>query len=239
MKKLLTNMYEKARLLNNDFVSLAIKENEPLDSILDVGCWDGELTMGYVKICHVKNIYGIEIVKEMSDKAEEKGIKCFSLKADVDVWPMQDNSIDCVISNQVIEHLSNPDHFFSEAARVLKGEGILITSTNNLGSWHNIFSLFFGWAPFDLTNSSTKVSGIGNPLANHKMEKCTEATWTHRCVYTPKWLFEWQDLYGLKKIKLYGAGFYPLSPRLGNLFKNHSAFMILVTKKITKYEKCN
>lgn len=231
MKKFLTKMYERARLSSDDFVIQAVKENGPFESILDIGCWDGELTMKYAEACNTRNIYGVEIVESKCREAEKKGVKCFSLRADEDRWPMDDNSIDCVISNQVVEHLTDLDYFFGEAQRVLKKNGILITSTNNLASWHNVFSLFLGWAPFDLTNSSRMTIGIGNPLANHRGEKCRESSWTHRCIYTPKWLFEWQNLYNLKRVKLFGSGFYPFPAKLGNVFKNHAAFIILVTKK--------
>jgi SAM-dependent methyltransferase len=231
MKEKLAQMYDRAAILNDSLIEKTLKLKGPFESILDVGCWGGESTTIYAKACGAKKIYGIEIVKEMSDKANEKGIKCFSLKADQDKWPFDDNSIDCVVTNQVIEHLSDVDHFFSEASRVLKKGGFLITSTNNLGSWHNIFPLFFGWTPFDLTNSSKIGSGIGNPFSVHRGKKCDKPTWTHKCIYTPKWLFEWQKFYGLKKVSHMGAGLYPFPAIWGNMFKNHAAFMIIATKK--------
>lgn len=231
MKEKLVKMYGNAMIFNDHLVSESIKMNGPFESILDVGCWDGEKTIDYARACGAKNVYGIEIVKDMSDKARENGIKCSSLKADQDIWPFQNESIDCVVTNQVIEHLSDLDHFFSEASRVLKKGGFLITSTNNLASWHNIFSLFFAWTPFDLTNSSKISSGIGNPLAVHRGEECKRTTWTHKCIYTPRWLFEWQSLYGLRKISHMGSGFYPFPASWGNFFKNHAAFMIITTQK--------
>ncbi len=231
MKKLLARAYESARIVNNEYIAQSIKSNGDVESILDVGCWDGNRTMDYAEACHAKKLFGIEMVKEMAEEAEKKGIKCFALQADKETWPFDDNSIDCVVSNQVVEHLSDLDHYFKEASRVLKKGGILVTSTNNLASWHNIFALLFGWAPFDLTNSSKLKKGIGNPLAVHRNEKVELATWTHRCVYTPRWLFEWQNVFSLKKENQMAAGFYPFPAVLGSYFKNHAAFMILTTRK--------
>jgi SAM-dependent methyltransferase len=231
MKKFLARIYGDAMVLNDRLVMESLASCGPFKSILDVGCWDGEKTMEYAKVCDAKNIYGIEIVEEAADKARQKGVQNFSLKADQDKWPFQDESIDCVVSNQVVEHLSDVDHFFGEASRVLKKGGFLITSTNNLASWHNIFPLFFAWAPFDLTNSSRISSGIGNPLAIHRGERCDKVTWTHKCVYTPRWLFEWQKQYGFNKIGYKGSGFYPFPASWGNYFKNHAAFMILTVQK--------
>lgn len=231
MKKFLAKMYDRARNQNDRILIESIKKMGPFDTMLDVGCWDGELTMQYAAAGSVKKVFGMEIVKEMSDKTEQKGIKCATLIADQDVWPFEDASLDCVVSNQVIEHLSNVDHFIAEASRVLKKGGVLITSTNNLASWHNIFALLFGWTPFDLSNSSTIGLGIGNPLSVHHGENCELSSWTHKCIYTPRWLFEWQNLYGLRKMLHIGAGFYPFPAFWGNIFKNHAAFMIIITKK--------
>jgi SAM-dependent methyltransferase len=231
MKDYLAKMYGKAMIFNDRLIMKSLNTNGPFESILDVGCWDGEKTIDYAKACGAKKIYGIEVVEEASDKARKQGVQCFSLKADQDKWPFQDDSLDCIVTNQVVEHLSDLDHFFSEASRVLKRGGFLITSTNNLASWHNIFPLVFAWAPFDLTNSSKTSSGIGNPLAIHRGEQCEKATWTHKCVYTPRWLFEWQNLYALRRISHTGSGFYPFPAQWGNLFKSHAAFMILTTLK--------
>jgi SAM-dependent methyltransferase len=232
MKKKLAKMYENAVALNDNLIMKSIRTNGPFESILDVGCWDGEKTLDYAKVANARNIYGIEIAKEMSDRARGKGIRCFSLAADRDKWPIQDESMDCIVTNNVIEHLSDLDYFFSEASRVLKRGGFLITSTNNLASWHNIAPLFFAWAPFDLSKTSKISSAIGNPLAIHRGELCEKIPWTHKCIYTPRWLFEWQNLYGLKKISHLGSGFYPFPASWGDLFKDHAAFMILTTRKV-------
>src|SRR6266853_1662971 len=120
MKRVLAAMYTKARLYNDKMVARSIASHGPIDTLLDVGCWDGELTLDYAMAGNAKNILGIEVVKEASEKAEHKGIRCHALRADVDRWPFDDASIDCVVSNQVVEHLSDLDHYFSEASRVLK-----------------------------------------------------------------------------------------------------------------------
>ena len=231
MKKIFANMYGDARHLNDDLILKTLHDLGPFDSLLDVGCWNGELTEKYAKAANAKRVLGIEVVDKKAGEARKKGVICHSCQADRDVWPYENESIDCVVSNQVIEHLSDVDHFFKEASRVLRKNGVLITSTNNLASWHNIGALFFGWAPFDLTNSTKISAGIGNPLSVHRGENIEHASWTHKCIYTPRWLFEWQNLYGLKKVSHHGAGFYPLPARIGNIFKNHAAFMVIATRK--------
>lgn len=51
---------------------------------------------------------------------------CADYQADLeDEWPLPDNSADGVIARHVVEHLNDPEHFFSEAARVLVVDGWL------------------------------------------------------------------------------------------------------------------
>jgi 2-polyprenyl-3-methyl-5-hydroxy-6-metoxy-1,4-benzoquinol methylase len=42
------------------------------------------------------------------------------------------NRFDLIVSNNVLEHITDPDHFFKEVARVIKPGGVLITKTPNL-----------------------------------------------------------------------------------------------------------
>lgn len=233
IKKYLGKVYNDAMLLNDKNVCTALESiNEDVESILDVGCWDGKKTLDYAKTCNAKNIYGIEIVSEKAKEAEVRGIKTFSMIADKDIWPFENESLDVVVSNQVIEHLSDVDHFISEAHRVLKKGGYIVTSTNNLSSWHNIFALVLGWAPFDLTNSSKKAIGIGNDFALHQgVTSLNGDSWTHKTIFTTRWLNDWFKVYKFTPLENYGAGYYPLPARVGSIFKKHSAFITLINKK--------
>jgi SAM-dependent methyltransferase len=232
LKRILTNMYREALILNDINVIKAAKDYGPFPRMLDVGCWDGEKSLAVFKAAETSEPLGIELISKAATMAEQRGIATVSIAADREPWPYPDGSIDCVVSNQVVEHLTDMDYYFSEAARVLKSGGVLISSTNNLSSWHNIWSLVFGWAPFDFTNSSNRVGGIGNPLALHKGEPLDRgASWTHKCIYTARWLFEWQALYGLRKVTLYTSGYYPLPGHLGRFFQQHAAFIVTVTRK--------
>lgn len=53
-----------------------------------------------------------------------------------------------VICEQVIEHLHNTTWFLAELYKSVKIGGTLLISTENLGSWPNIFALLCGKAPF-------------------------------------------------------------------------------------------
>jgi SAM-dependent methyltransferase len=48
----------------------------------------------------------------------------------------QDNTFDCVLSTQVLEHVTDPQLYLSEARRVLKPSGSLILSTHGIWPYH-------------------------------------------------------------------------------------------------------
>lgn len=228
----LTHIYKRAREDSNNNVKEILSRTGPHNSLLDVGCWDGTSTIEWSRSAKAKKIFGIETVKLAALKSAKKGIDVKILKADTEKWPFKSASINCVVSNMLIEHLSDLDHFFSEASRVLIPGGFMVTSTNNLASWHNIVSLIFGWAPFDLANSSSKTWAIGNPLSPNRTKNSLHGiTWTHKCVYTPKWLTEWGLLYNLTLVEIKGAGYYPLPSLISRFDPTHSAFISIVQMK--------
>src|SRR5665213_2582538 len=97
IKKHLATMYERAHGLNDQYVLQAIKESGPAKVLLDVGCWDGKLTLEYAKALRAKECLGIELVPEAAKLAKKNGIECSAIRADADPWPYADSSIDCVV----------------------------------------------------------------------------------------------------------------------------------------------
>ena len=213
-------------------IQKALQEISPKATLLDVGCMDGEYTEGWTQAVKAKHVMGIEVVPELVKSAKRRGIEVLRHDLNKDIWKIKDKSVDCVLSNLVIEHLSNVDLFIGESYRVLKKGGYTIVSTNNLSSWHNILSLVLGWTPFDLVNSSNRAWGIGNPYTLHYQEQLIyESSFTHKSVYTIRWLKEWYELYGFKLVSVKGAGYYPLPAFFGNIDKIHCAFMTLTFQK--------
>jgi ubiquinone/menaquinone biosynthesis C-methylase UbiE len=232
MKNYFNSIYKIAEKDKEKKLKKILHEIPPTETFLDIGCWDGKKTLYWAKELKAKNILGLEIDKNAAKEARKKNINVFIIDIDKDKWPLKNNSVDVVLSNLVIEHLTDVDKFISESFRVLKKGGYTIVSTNNLSSWHNIFSLLFGFAPFDLTNSSPKAWSIGNPFAIHDSEKSLFGkSYCHKCIYTSKWLREWYEIYGFKFEKTYGSGYYPFPSFLGNIDKTHSAFITLVFRK--------
>ncbi len=85
--------------------------------LLDVGCG----TKPYENICNVKEYIGLEIDDE--GNRQHKFADAFY---DGNTIPFDNKTFDSVISNQVFEHVFNPNEFLKEINRVIKKDGILL-----------------------------------------------------------------------------------------------------------------
>lgn len=200
------------------------------DYFCDLGCDDGEWTSSVTK-GHNLNLYGLEIIDSRRQLALMKGI--IAEKANLnDEFPYENYFFDMVHANQVIEHVTDTDHFVSEIYRILKPGGCAVISTENLSSWHNIFALFFGFTPFSLVNAPMQTAALGNPLAPHNDEEFwTFKTWQHIRVFTLKGLIHLFELYGFKIEKKLGSGYYPIGNWVAKFDLTHCAFITLCVRK--------
>lgn len=112
--------------------------------ILDVACNDGELTKIYSKY---GDILGIDINKNSVKLCQKRGLKCLQN----DIYGISKNYkeyFDVVIANDIIEHVFETDDFLMEIRKVLKKNGTLILTTDNLASFARRFMLLLGINPF-------------------------------------------------------------------------------------------
>lgn len=65
--------------------------------------------------------------------------------ADCTNLPFADGTIDCVISNAVLEHVTDPESFIKEAYRVLKNGGLIITGVPFMQGFHASPNDFYRW----------------------------------------------------------------------------------------------
>ncbi|HCX30511.1 MAG TPA: hypothetical protein DHU55_12210, partial [Blastocatellia bacterium] len=71
-------------------------------------------------------------------------------RADIEIkptgeLPSADGSFDCVLSSQVLEHVTDPQLYLREAFRVLKAGGSLIVSTHGIWPYHPDPTDFWRW----------------------------------------------------------------------------------------------
>ncbi len=223
------DMFTNAMDHNISQLARAVKERSfPGAVVCDVGCWDGERFLEYAP--PDAELIGLERNDEAVEVARRNGIG--ALPANIEEhWPLDDQSVDMVISNQVIEHVTDTDHFTLETFRVLRPGGTACISTENLASWHNIVASILGWQPFSLTNVSTAQASIGNPLSNLRHLENLGSGWQHVRVFAYRGLIELFQAHGFVDVHIKGAGYYPLPSRFGAWDPRHAAFITVVATR--------
>jgi SAM-dependent methyltransferase len=107
----------------------------PHSIVLDVGCGRGEYAGDPVearrrlRVIHGKCERVIGLDRDQA-AADNPFLNEFRL-IDADRWPVDDESIDLCLADNVVEHLEDPDAFFSECRRVLRPGGLLCLRTPN------------------------------------------------------------------------------------------------------------
>jgi SAM-dependent methyltransferase len=111
---------------------------QPSFILLDIGCGRGlyaEQPNTFKRKLRIfkgkcKKVIGIDVDKSAS---ANPFIDEFHIIKD-NHWPLESDSINLAICNSVLEHVEDPDSFFSECQRVIKPGGYLcLTTTNALG----------------------------------------------------------------------------------------------------------
>lgn len=103
-------------------------------SILDIGTGNGEIANFLSSQC--SNLISIDIEDNRTNKSN------FIFLVSNESLPFKDNSFDIVISNHVIEHVTNNKLHLNEIYRVLKKNGIMYLATpNRLWPWEVHYKL--------------------------------------------------------------------------------------------------
>jgi len=122
-------------------VSLLRKLKEVIDSpflhgnsILDYGCGDRP----YESLFATK--YKNYVAADIAGNSKANIV----IKASGQI-PADDETFDCVLSSQVLEHVVDPQTYLGEAYRVLKQGGTLIVSTHGIWPYHPDPTDFWRW----------------------------------------------------------------------------------------------
>lgn len=230
LKKIFHHLFNTAMSMNRDNI-LALIDTQPQGLLLDLGCDDGSWTRNLAQKMQTDKVFGVEIVRERGEKAAAKNISV-SFADLAGPLPYNDATFDVVHANQVIEHVSDVDHFLEEIHRLLKKGGMAVLSTENGSSWHNIFAAIMGWQIFSLTNLSGKKLGIGNPLAVHRGQSDHLKSWTHKVIFNYRGLLEFCEAHGFVVEKVIGSGYYPLFSALGKWDPRHAHFLAIRIRKV-------
>jgi methionine biosynthesis protein MetW len=198
--------------------------------LLDLGCSDGRWTIEVARHVGATDIHGVEMREAAAAEARERGIDVVIADLSEPLRAYRDSSFDIVHSNQVIEHVRDTDCFMREIRRLLRPDGYVLLSTNNLASWHNIASLVLGWQPMPCNVSD--LVNVGNPFDLFDHRECASRGQMHLRVFTARALKELAIYHGLRPLADRSAGYYPLPGRAGRhlarLDRRHGAFLVHV-----------
>jgi methionine biosynthesis protein MetW len=136
---------------------VAAQHDDP--TLLDVGCWDGELSQRCGAALGAKRMLGVEVYEEPAVAAEQKGLEVARVDLETGRFPWEDGSVDVVVCNQVLEHLKNIWLPMTEMHRVLRPGGHAILSVPNLASLHNRVLLALGRQPTSIRVLGPHVRG--------------------------------------------------------------------------------
>lgn len=217
LKKILLHIWAEA-YEKNTLDILSLLEKNANAKVLDVGCGDGQKTNRFMNKIGCREATGIDGVADRLKAASRRGVKIIKTNLE-NKWPFESSSFDVIVSNQVIEHINDIDGFIEEIYRVLKPNGYVVISTENLASWHNIFALILGHQ--DFSHHIIKKLHVSNPLSPHFGEKTV--TWSkkdnsgvddtafpHIKILTLRSLIKVFEVYNFKKEAYKGSGYYPL-----------------------------
>jgi SAM-dependent methyltransferase/uncharacterized protein YbaR (Trm112 family) len=97
--------------------------------VLDVGCGNAWLAGDLIK--KGMHVISMDISLKNPLRAQENypGSNHFGLVADVYNLPLNENSVDCIVASEIMEHVVDPELFISKLYRAMKPGGKLIVTT--------------------------------------------------------------------------------------------------------------
>lgn len=125
---------EKLRLIEiGNFVKEFVSENDLQDpTVLEVGCGAGHVLHEINNKFKTKNLIGLDPLDDWRDLASKRlNGKVKLIKGFAEDLPFKNESIDCLVCSEVLEHIIDPSIALDEFKRVLKKDGIMIISIPN------------------------------------------------------------------------------------------------------------
>lgn len=142
--------FDELPLWSASFGLLLLKhlDYKPNLTILDIGSGAGfplmEIAGRFGASC---TCYGVDVWVNANNRAKQKiinyGLKNVTIiEGSGDAIPLQDSSVDLIVSNLGINNFDNPPAVFKECLRILKPGGKLALTTNLSGHWNEFYRIF-------------------------------------------------------------------------------------------------
>jgi malonyl-CoA O-methyltransferase len=159
-------------------------------TVVDGGCGTGFLTEHLTSHPGVRRLIAVDMALPMLQVARAKVTRIaeqccpvFYLGADMECLPLQDGSVDWLLSNLAVQWSRNLAGLFDELQRVLKAQGRLVFSTFGPHTLHELKS---AWAQVDAyphVNEFYCRHTLSSVLRQTGFEHIEIATWAKVCRY--------------------------------------------------------
>jgi len=185
-------------------------------TVLDLGPGSGEDLLICRDLFPASHLIGVESYEPYARHLQSLGIQVIELNIERATLPIESDSVDVIILNQILEHTKEVFWVLHECSRVLKIGGALIVGVPNLAAWHNRLILLLGVQPPAISSLSCHVRG-----------------------FTGEDLAQLLQSGGLNVEQRLSAGFYPFPPSierlLAKLLPNLGWSIHMLARKNTEY----
>jgi SAM-dependent methyltransferase len=103
-------------------------------NVLDIACGEGYGTFA-LQAAGAVSVIGMDVSEETCQHARSK-YDIDARVADATAIPLDNDTLDVVVSFETIEHITEPDQFLRECARILRPAGTLVISTPNVDAFN-------------------------------------------------------------------------------------------------------
>jgi SAM-dependent methyltransferase len=135
-------------------------ESLPFEHVLDIGAGSGVDLDTARAVSPSAKLYAVEMHPPQVEILKSRGIEVHQLDIEKDRLPLDNESADIIIANQILEHTKELFWIFHEISRVLKVGGNLILGVPNLASLHNRLLLLIGRQPTPIQVYSAHIRGF-------------------------------------------------------------------------------
>ncbi len=218
------DQYDILTSLHREIGRELIKRHTALDPrcVIDVGCGTGYLTRKARYFFPEATVIGIDAAPGMLDKAiaQDEAGGIVWLNADAQALPLQDASVDLVVTNLAYQWLEDIQQGFNQVARVLAPQG---TFAATIFGYHTCQELFesLDACGFRSNGQIQRLTGIEDLTKN-----LTAAGFSHSKVDYERISIQFKDLWGLLGwLKAIGANHLPRDGYIGkNLLVKVAAY---------------
>ncbi len=136
--------YDYFANINNELFNLIPKN---ASRVIEVGCAYGAMGAKYKKENPFCEYIGIEISEKAAKEAEKNLDKVHQIDIEKTLLSeigIEDESVDCIIYGDVLEHLYDPTKVIDEQKRYLKKGGIILSCIPNIQFWGVLQGLILG-----------------------------------------------------------------------------------------------